>query len=719
MRPAEKIEKFIKNVPLETKAERDREVLEDALRALKESKERDKRQPTIWKAIMKNRMTKIAAAASIILAVLIGIGTFDRTSAWAEVLKAFSEVGQFYLESTTIFPDGHEKQEKYWLRKPDGLREENSQRMIIDNGKERLTLDRKNKEAQFEDSFLEYRPVSAHYMFEHTEIFRGQEMKGLTVKKLKDQSNGTTSVFRLDYKNSLSQDTYRGKAWVDNQTMLPIRIKLQLQNEQKEDRAKVFDEFFDYSPIPDDVFEPVVPDEYTVLPRRRSQAISGKVVDAEGSPAQSATVHLTDKWLRFLRKVETDGAGEFLFKLPPSKVHWVGLPLFLRAVPPNDPGRVAWTIVEDPAKKKYRGIEIPGQTGQVDVGDGGLLQGVNGIVLKMESAGTISGRVTAMDGEPISGAEVKIQGRAFVRERGLPIYPEFGFIGHPLGGEGPRGELTARTDEQGGYNVTNVPKLSKRNWYQISAGGVSGFSSNYTRIERTAWETDVERADIQLYRTGITVSGTLVDNYGQALGMRRIFGRVGDRDFCDAKTDKEGRFVLKDCPVSSELQIKAALSHNTWPPHEKEKYGSYTYYPNVIVPVDYQEGQMEYEVELVAEKPEAAVEVNLKNTQGETLPLFPVEIRGAPGSISSQWEADKRFRQRTDEKGYCRFTEVPNVEDLRLVLWGGNSVWNDRLSGEEAQKVRNKYEKYQWTEVPIEFNPEQKEYKIKVTLPAK
>ncbi len=130
MRPAERIKKFIANVPLETLGQRDREVLDDALRALKESKRHAERQPNIWKAIMKSRMTKLAAAAAIVLAVLIGIGTFDRTSAWAKVLRALEEVNQVYIVSTLTLLDGTEAQSKYWLRKPDCLRQEEPRQQV-------------------------------------------------------------------------------------------------------------------------------------------------------------------------------------------------------------------------------------------------------------------------------------------------------------------------------------------------------------------------------------------------------------------------------------------------------------------------------------------------------------------------------------------------------------------------------------------------------------
>lgn len=714
MRPAEKIEKIIKNVPLDTRGQRDRDVLDDVLMALRGTETNAKRQPNIWKAIMKNRMTKLAAAAAIILAVLIGIGTFDRTSAWADVLKALEEVDQVYVVSTFTLSDGTEAQSKYWLRKPDCLRQEEPQRTVIDNGRERLTIDVEKKEAKLEDSVTAYQPISDHHMFEQIGMFRGNKVEGLTVEKLEDQSGDTISVFGLDFQPPHSQLAVQGKAWVDTNTMLPTRVTLQLRSEPKEGEPQGGEVTFDYSPIPDDVFDRVVPEGYEVLPRKRTQAISGSVVDADGSPVQGATVYLTDKWLRFLRKVETDPAGEFVFKLPPSKVHWVGLPMFLRAIPPNDPGRVAWTIVEDPAKKKDQGVAIPGQTGRVETNGPLFVQCVNGIVLQMESAGTISGRITDMQGNPISGAEVKVEGRAYAaRIPGMPLFPDFGFIGNPLGGDGPRGELTARTDEQGQYKVTNVPKLSKRNWYKVVAGA-PGFSSNEQRID-TLWKSGIQQVDIKLYDAGITVSGTLVDNYGRVLEMREIRGRVDGRDFCRTTTDEKGRFVLKDCPISPKLQVKANLAQNAWMHLGKEKRLSYVYYPNVLVPIDYHEDTIEYDVKLVAEKPEFTVELEVKNTAGEPVVQYPIELQGASGSTSPEWQEHGRLTQRTDSGGYCKFTDAPNLEGLRLVV-GRAHIFRDALSKEEAEKAKEENSKYQWTIVPIEAIPGQKEYKIEVTL---
>lgn len=82
MKPPENIEKMIKNIDIDTNAERDKAVLDDVLNALEESKKLALSKvegtkpanlaPNIWRTIAKSRITKLAAAAVITVAVLIG-----------------------------------------------------------------------------------------------------------------------------------------------------------------------------------------------------------------------------------------------------------------------------------------------------------------------------------------------------------------------------------------------------------------------------------------------------------------------------------------------------------------------------------------------------------------------------------------------------------------------------------------------------------------------
>ncbi|MHC4643315.1 MAG: hypothetical protein ACYS32_16850 [Planctomycetota bacterium] len=104
MKPAKNIEKHIKNIyveslPATTSAELDERVLGNVMEALEESKKKNWAAvgPKIWRIIMKSPITKIAAAAVIIIAVFIGInyngGSIDGASvAFAEIKKAVNKM---------------------------------------------------------------------------------------------------------------------------------------------------------------------------------------------------------------------------------------------------------------------------------------------------------------------------------------------------------------------------------------------------------------------------------------------------------------------------------------------------------------------------------------------------------------------------------------------------------------------------------------------------
>jgi hypothetical protein len=63
MRPAEDIKKSIRNVPINTSTEKDKEVLDDILNAMDKSLKTQPAayQPNIWRIIMKNNSSKLSA----------------------------------------------------------------------------------------------------------------------------------------------------------------------------------------------------------------------------------------------------------------------------------------------------------------------------------------------------------------------------------------------------------------------------------------------------------------------------------------------------------------------------------------------------------------------------------------------------------------------------------------------------------------------------------
>ena len=96
MKPTKNIEKLIQKINVTPDARMDQKTLDDVLLAQEKAKKTSPADtsPNIWRIIIKNKMTKFAAAAVIIIAVLIAInqfgGSISLTSvAWADVVEKF------------------------------------------------------------------------------------------------------------------------------------------------------------------------------------------------------------------------------------------------------------------------------------------------------------------------------------------------------------------------------------------------------------------------------------------------------------------------------------------------------------------------------------------------------------------------------------------------------------------------------------------------------
>lgn len=91
MRPAKNLKKLIKNIDIDTNIEADKAVLNNVIKAFESSTKSATFQPNIKRIIMKSSITKLCAAAAIVIAALIGIhllSSVSRTSlAFADVLK--------------------------------------------------------------------------------------------------------------------------------------------------------------------------------------------------------------------------------------------------------------------------------------------------------------------------------------------------------------------------------------------------------------------------------------------------------------------------------------------------------------------------------------------------------------------------------------------------------------------------------------------------------
>ena len=103
MNPQDNIEKLIKELVLPGTKAADERILNDALAAYEktEAKKTAEHQPIVWRKIMNSKLTKLAAAAVIIIAILIGINQFGGSIDGASV--AFGEVLEYFKTFSYTF----------------------------------------------------------------------------------------------------------------------------------------------------------------------------------------------------------------------------------------------------------------------------------------------------------------------------------------------------------------------------------------------------------------------------------------------------------------------------------------------------------------------------------------------------------------------------------------------------------------------------------------
>lgn len=118
MRPAENIEKLIRNISDKTSARMDERVRKNMLHALAESEKTTSAstKPTIGRIIMKSPITKITTAAMIIVGILLSLTIWDTTTpkayALEQTIQASHSVRYLRIKS---FKKGMEEPKEFWL----------------------------------------------------------------------------------------------------------------------------------------------------------------------------------------------------------------------------------------------------------------------------------------------------------------------------------------------------------------------------------------------------------------------------------------------------------------------------------------------------------------------------------------------------------------------------------------------------------------------------
>lgn len=108
MNPVENIEKLLKKMNVIPDAQTDRQTLTDILRAQKENKTNDPAygRKSIWRVIMNNRVTKFAAVAILIFAVLIGLNINEADLAWGQVVEQMNKYTKYKCRQRVVRENG-------------------------------------------------------------------------------------------------------------------------------------------------------------------------------------------------------------------------------------------------------------------------------------------------------------------------------------------------------------------------------------------------------------------------------------------------------------------------------------------------------------------------------------------------------------------------------------------------------------------------------------
>ena len=293
MRPADEIKRSV----TDAKVIIDPAVKRDALKELIDELERHetirsaKTKPNAWRIIMKSRKIKLAAAAVIIIAVLLGLPFLPKSTTsptLAEILakveqtKAYTykmnvkvtgpilpgwPMGQDMTGTVTICKDLGVKTEMEMIDPNTGetTRQENyiifDEKLFVElmHAKKRFSRSELNDDllARMKKQHNDPRELVRQMLdLKFTELGKS-EIDGVEVDGFETTDPGISSGTTGDVQFTL---------WVDSKSWLPYLAEMDMSiNEQTRSRSTFYDYQWDV-PVEKDVFVPVIPDDYEASP---------------------------------------------------------------------------------------------------------------------------------------------------------------------------------------------------------------------------------------------------------------------------------------------------------------------------------------------------------------------------------------------------------------------------------------------------------------------
>jgi protocatechuate 3,4-dioxygenase beta subunit len=662
-------------------------------------------------AICQRKSVRWSAVAAVAAGVVLAVGLWPNNPrehsgqrpaqgiVWADVVKNIETADNIHVTHTMRVGKQNVTGEA-WLCRPHKYRVEIADQFIIDNGKKRLTLDKKNRTAQWTESPLAHGSRETESISSMVDMFRTGPGPEVQLKKIDEESTAE----RLVYTATALNTSATSKIWIRANSLLLERLEM---SDPSTDRSMQFT--FSYDPIPDSVFVMSVPEGFKELAIPEPGRLSGRVLNVDGTPVANATVYIAGPF--YLDQCRSNDRGGFTLEFPPEGApnHDVNFPIFLRAVRPGDLDHVAWTLIRGPDDHDSLGGPIPGEPGNLEIArhQGWVsCSSATGIVLKMEPATSLGGLVTDTDGKPIAGAEVRLNCIILRDEDGNVSIQSL----IKIGGPGQDGSPVATTDKHGRYRLTNLPIFWEPSYLDLRASAPGYVSRDQRLTMGEKWSKD--EIKFELFAARVAISGKVVDDHGVPLPGRSVNALInGERmPACYTRTNQNGRFELRNCPASAGLQVRVELCRSP-APHLQNAPDPW-YYLDVIQDIVLIPGQAEYEVTLTAQRPDLTLNVKVKNSEGQPLPHFPVVLDAR--DIPTEWSYTKFFA-RTDAQGRCTFKNVPRAENLHVELRSGTHAWHEQLS-DEVRRVVDSYKNLYSRDIPVHFVPEKVTYSIEAIV---
>jgi hypothetical protein len=261
MRPAGDIERLIRDVPINTSAARDEEVLDDVLSALDKSRNVQSvaAQPSMWRIVMKSKASRLAAAITV-FGVVLSLFVFEKLDsiAWAieqtlEALKGFRAV-----HVVGAFPGGTAE---IWMRANKAGTQ--STDVVVKRSHGTLTWTR-------EGSTYHYEPSQNTVYFENAITIGTAQWLGPELLKMLSQAENAEIVHGRDAATGQDRvmlscsmiDVHGPQSWIiefDVASKLPVAFK-QWQNLGRSGPPS-FNAFklTYYEDLPDSMFEVHIP----------------------------------------------------------------------------------------------------------------------------------------------------------------------------------------------------------------------------------------------------------------------------------------------------------------------------------------------------------------------------------------------------------------------------------------------------------------------------